>query len=139
MEDNRVHKNCKRLHDVKKFSNIKEMLLNTRKEYGDCDAFKYKTDKPGVFRTVSYNEYLDNVEALGTVLIDMGLKDKRIAVIGKNSYMWAVSYLAASIVGIVVPLDKELHTDDIINFLNESFIFNNGLSSCSLFSESGIL
>ena len=46
--------------------------------------------------------------------------NKRIAIIGKNSYKWCVSYLAASIVGIVVPIDKELHTDDVINFMNVS-------------------
>ncbi|MBO6243702.1 MAG: AMP-binding protein, partial [Clostridia bacterium] len=45
---------------------------------------------------------------------------KRIAVIGKNSYKWCVSYLAASIVGVVVPIDKELHKDDVINFMNVS-------------------
>ena len=121
MEDNRVHKNCKRLHDVKKFSNIKEMLLNTRKEYGDCDAFKYKTDKPGVFRTVSYNEYLDNVEALGTVLIDMGLKNKRIAVISENRCEWTTSYLATVTgVGIIVPLDKSLPEHEIESSIKRS-------------------
>lgn len=28
--------------------------------------------------------------------------------------------MAASIVGIVVPIDKELHSDDVINFMNVS-------------------
>ena len=28
--------------------------------------------------------------------------------------------MAATIVGIVVPIDKELHTDDVINFINVS-------------------
>lgn len=39
---------------------------------------------------------------------------------GKNSYHWAISYMAASIIGIVVPIDKELHSSDVINFLNVS-------------------
>ena len=43
--------------------------------------------------------------------------NQKICVIGKNSYKWAVSYIAASIVGIVVPIDKELHSDDVINFI----------------------
>ena len=47
-------------------------------------------------------------------------KDKKICVIGKNSYKWCVSYLAASIVGIVVPLDKELPANEIENLLNRS-------------------
>ena len=50
----------------------------------------------------------------------LGLKDKRICVIGKNSYKWAVSYLATAIIGVVVPLDKELNIDEIINFINVS-------------------
>ncbi len=29
-------------------------------------------------------------------------------------------YLVASIVGVVVPIDKELHTDDVANFMNVS-------------------
>ena len=58
--------------------------------------------------------------ALGTSLINLGLKDENIAVIGKNSYNWAVSYLAATIVGVVVPIDKELQSNDVINFLNVS-------------------
>lgn len=49
-----------------------------------------------------------------------GLRNKKVAVIGKNSYKWSVAYMASVIVGIVVPLDKELHIDDIINFLNVS-------------------
>lgn len=53
-------------------------------------------------------------------LCGLGLTGKAIGVIGKNSYSWVVSYLAASIIGIVVPIDKELHSDDIINFLNVS-------------------
>lgn len=121
MEDNREHKSCERLYDVKKFSNLKEMLANTRKEYGTCNAFKYKTDKPGVYRTITYNEYLDNIEALGTVLIDMGLKDKRIAVISENRYEWTLAYLATVTgVGIIVPLDKSLPEHEIENSIKRS-------------------
>lgn len=46
--------------------------------------------------------------------------NKKIAVMGKNSYHWAISYMAASIIGVVVPIDKELHNSDVINFLNVS-------------------
>ena len=121
MEDNRVHKNCERLHDVKKFENLKEMLKNTRKEYGERVAFKFKTDKPDVFREEKFNEYLDNIEALGTALIDIGLKDKRIAVISENRYEWTLGYLATVTgVGIVVPLDKSLPEIEIENSIKRS-------------------
>lgn len=53
-------------------------------------------------------------------MIDLGLLNTSIALIGKNSYSWILSYLASSIVGTVVPIDKELHVDDMINFINIS-------------------
>ncbi len=121
MEDNREHKSCERLHDVKKFENIKELLKNTRKEYGNEIAFKYKTETPGNFRTETYNEYLDDIEALGTALIDSGLKDKKIAVISENRYEWTLGYLATVTgVGIIVPLDKSLPPAEIENSIKRS-------------------
>ena len=68
----------------------------------------------------TYEEFKNDVVYLGTDLIKRGFLNKKIAVIRKNSYKWCVSYLAASIVGIVVPIDKELHSDDVINFMNVS-------------------
>ena len=121
MEDNRVHKNCERIHDVKKFENLKEMLKNTKKEYAERIAFKFKTDKPDVFREEKFSEYIDNIEALGTALIDIGLKDKRIAVISENRYEWTLGYLATVTgVGIVVPLDKSLPEVEIENSIKRS-------------------
>ena len=44
----------------------------------------------------------------------MGLKGKRIAVIGENRYEWEVAYLAICCgTGIVVPLDKALPANEI--------------------------
>ena len=68
----------------------------------------------------TFFDFEKDVEAFGTKLIEMGLKNKRIALMGKNSYHWAVSYLAATIVGVVVPIDKELAAQTVINFLNIS-------------------
>ncbi len=81
--------------------------------------FKIK-DSDGNIKSITYEQFKNDVVYLGTSLIENGFLNKRIAVIGKNSYKWCVSYLAASIVGIVVPIDKELHTDDVINFMNVS-------------------
>ena len=80
---------------------------------------KLKDEKGNIYNK-TYEELKQDVSVLGTRLIEKGLLNKRIAVIGKNSYKWAISYLAASIVGIVVPIDKELHADDVINFMNVS-------------------
>ncbi len=121
MEDIRIHKRSKILHEVDKISNLKEMLQNTRKKYGNENAFAFKTETPDVFRYVTYNDYLDEIDSFGTALIDMGLKGKRIAVISENRYDWMVSYLAVVCgVGIVSPLDKSLPEEELISSINRS-------------------
>ena len=56
----------------------------------------------------------EEVKKLGTAFLKLGLKGKRIAVIGKNRYEWALSYYAAVCgVGTVVPLDKGLPASEI--------------------------
>ena len=109
----------KKYHKCEEVTNFKEMLDRSATIFKTRTAFKLK-DKDGNIYSKTYEELRKEVQALGTSLIEKGLLNKRIAVIGKNSYSWAVSYLAASIVGIVVPIDKELHSDDVINFMNVS-------------------
>ena len=66
-------------------------------------------------------EFKNDVVHLGTSLIKQGFLNKRIAVIGKNSYKWCVSYLAATIVGIVVPIDKELQPGTKVKIIGGPF------------------
>ena len=64
---------------------------------------------------------MQEIDALGTALIQLGLKDKRIAIIAKNRYEWCISYLATmNGVGIVVPLDKSLPDNEIGDSLRRS-------------------
>ena len=52
------------------------------------------------------------------MLKKLNLKDEKIAVIGENSYRWYVTYMAVVCgVGIIVPLDKELPANEILNLL----------------------
>lgn len=106
-------------HKTEEVTNFKDMLYRSADIYRSRTAFKLKNNDGNVY-SIKYSEFKNDVVSLGTSLIKRGLINKRIAIIGKNSYKWCVSYLAASIVGIVVPIDKELHTDDIINFMNVS-------------------
>lgn len=59
----------------------------------------------------------------GTALIKLGLKGKRIGVIGENRYEWGLSYLAVTCgTGIIVPLDKALPENEIQNLVERSEI-----------------
>lgn len=109
----------KKYHKTEEVTNFKEMLYRSADIYRSRTAFKLKDEKGNIIN-INYEQFKNDIVSLGTSLIEKGFLNKRIAVIGKNSYPWCVSYLAASIVGIVVPIDKELHTDDVINFMNVS-------------------
>ena len=103
------------------YNNLKEMLQKTGELYGNRPAYIFKTDEPGKFREITHKEFRDEINSLGTKLIEMGLKDKRIAVISENRYEWAVAYLAVVTgTGIVVPLDKALPDNEIENLIIRS-------------------
>ena len=109
----------KKYHKTEEVTNFKDMLYRSADIYRSRTAFKVK-DENGNIVGITYEQFKNDIVSLGTSLMEKGFLNKRISVIGKNSYQWCVSYLAASIVGIVVPIDKELHTDDVINFMNVS-------------------
>ena len=98
---------------------LKDMLEKTVAKNAGKIAFRLK-DETGKIIKKTYLDFREDVKALATKLIDMGLKGKRIAVMGKNSYQWSVSYLAATFIGIVVPIDKEASLDNVKEFLNVS-------------------
>lgn len=98
---------------------LKDMLEKTANKNSTKTAFKVK-DNDGKIVNKTYIDFKNDVQNLSTKLIQMGLQNQIIAVIGKNSYSWAVSYLASTIIGIVVPIDKEALKENIKEFLNVS-------------------
>lgn len=109
--------------EATEFENIKEIIYNSAKKYGDNTAFviKHKTDKNVEYEDVSYKRLLEEINALGTKLFELGYKDKRIAIVGRNRYEWSITHLANLLGGIVsVPLDKELQVDELESCLIRS-------------------
>ena len=106
-----------KLREVPKFENIKEIIYNSVKLYSNNIAFKIKTkkeEKEVKYKEITYKEFLDDINALGTALLDLGFGDKRIAIIGKNSYEWALTYVTNLLGNIVsVPLDKGLQIGEL--------------------------
>ena len=103
----------KRIYDYLEIRDLKDMLNKTGKLYADRPAYKIKVEE-GKYQTYTHKEIRDMINDLGTALINLGLKGKRIAVIGENRYEWEIAYL--SIVcgtGIVVPLDKSLPANEL--------------------------
>lgn len=108
------------IYKVEKYKDIKDMLKKSGEKYGDRTAYFLKTEEKN-FKEITHKQFRDEINYLGTKLIDMGLKNKRIAVIGENCYEWGVSYLAVVTgTGIVVPLDKSLPENEIRSLIERS-------------------
>jgi len=109
-----------RFYKVRHIESLRDMVDQSNKLFGNKAAFTLK-NKEGKLYDVLYSEYYSDINALGTAFINLGLKDKRIAVISENRYDWCVTYMATvNGTGIIVPLDKELHEDEILNLLLRS-------------------
>lgn len=103
-----------------KIENLKEMLEKSGKLYGDKKAYKIKIDKEK-YITYTHAEIREKINALGTALINLGLKDKRIAVIGENRLEWELAYLAIVCgTGVVVPFDKSLPENELRDVIERS-------------------
>ena len=105
------------------FENIKDIIYNSAKKYKDNTAFilKHKKDEKIQYENITYKKLLEEVNSLGTKFFDLGYKDERIAIVGRNRYEWVISHLANLLGGIVsVPLDKELQIDELESSLKRS-------------------
>ena len=103
------------------FTDLKDMLEQTGKEYGENIAYILRTEEKDKFKTITHKEFRDEINELGTALVNMGLKDKRIAIISENRYEWELAYLAiATGTGVVVPLDKALPDNEIESLILRS-------------------
>ena len=108
-----------------KFSNLREMVESSGSKFADNVAFKIKL-KNG-YRDVTYKIMQEEVEALGRLLINKGYINKRIAVIGENSYNWMLVFLTVlSCGGTIVPLDRgllEYELDEQLSRANAEIVF----------------
>lgn len=118
------------LHSVRNIHNLKELLNSSYQLYPNHLAFKYKAADRSTIVTKTYTNLKQDVDALGTSLLHLGLKNKKIIVISNNRYEWCVSYLATvNGVGTIVPFDRLLPEEELINLVKKTN------PSCILFEE----
>ena len=112
------------IYKTRECNNIREILNNAFEKYPENVAFKLKEVNNGKteYKEIKYKEFQEEINALGTALINIGLKDKRIAIISKNRYEWVLSYAAIlNGTGIAVPLDKGLPENETKESLQRSY------------------
>ena len=108
------------LFDTHSIDSIQDMLLQSVREHGKRRAL---TDfNPTPIPEASYEELLQHVQALGTALFKLGIKERsHIALIGENRVQWGIAYLTAACYNLViVPVDKNLNKTEVLNIIHES-------------------
>ncbi|MBR5871045.1 MAG: AMP-binding protein [Clostridia bacterium] len=102
-------------------NSFRDLLDGITARYPDNTAFAWRdADAENGIASRTYAEAAEDIKNLATYLCAMGLEGRHIAVCGKNSYLWEISYLAVMCgCGVAVPLDKELCTDELAGLLAE--------------------
>ena len=107
--------------NLREIRDLKQMINESCSLFADRTAFLVKKYRGGEYLPLSYRMLKNDIDALGTKLMDMGLSGKNIAVIGSGCYEWMVSYLAVICgTGVIVPIDKELESSAIQNLIERA-------------------
>ncbi len=113
----------KKIFEAKEFKNMKEIIYESAKKHNERIAFviKHQENKNISYEDITYKQLLEDINRFGTSLYEMGLKGKRIAIIGRNRYEWVLAHFSNLLGGIVsVPLDKDLQYEELENSLIRS-------------------
>ena len=104
------------------YKTVKEIFLRSTEKFADRTFILEKFNSKEPFTEITYEQFKNDVIALGTALTKKyNLKDERIVIIGENTYHWYVSYMAAVCgAGIAVPVDKELPVNEIENVIKRA-------------------
>ena len=78
-------------YPVREVDTLKDIITSSAELFADKTAYLEKDKKAEKFMPVTYRQMKEDIDALGTGLIDMGLKGEKIAVIGETSVRWLLT------------------------------------------------
>ena len=104
------------------YKTVKEFFYRACELYADKACILEKPDKKIPYKTITYKEFGEDVNALGTALVKiLNQKDKRVVIVGETQYDWYLSYMAILCgVGIAVPVDRELPLNELENVIKRA-------------------
>ncbi|MBK7378987.1 MAG: AMP-binding protein [Ignavibacteriales bacterium] len=116
-------------YPVPQISSVQDMIIKSASKYGDKIALEDLN--PTLIPNLTYAQLLTNVLKFGRSLNSLGINERsHIAVISENRIQWALTYLTAMAFNmVIVPIDKNLPSNEILNIIHESeseaIIFSN--------------
>ena len=117
-----MKKSKRKLYEGEVLKDYRELVNRYKSRYANNVAFEYRHDVHDEKTIkVTYAEFANDIEALGSGLLTLNMENKRVAIIVPNRYEWCVSYLAVGTAGLtVVPLDKSLPDNEIESLIIRS-------------------
>ncbi len=97
--------------------NLREMVKESAELYSDKDLYVYKENKQEIH--YSYSQLKAECEQIGTALNELGIENQSVAVISETSAKLTATYIGTIVSGnVIVPLDREISPEQLVNFLN---------------------
>lgn len=107
------------LYSITSITTLKQLIYDVP-TIDESVAFVYTKGKKDTVK-VTYGQFRNDIEALGTYLYCCGIKNTHIGVIGENSYEWILTYFSTVLGGnVIVPIDKELSVTEVENVMISS-------------------
>lgn len=96
------------LYERESLHDLKSIIRRSAIANPDGEAFCYEEGGKDV--TITYKQFKEDIEALGTALYSLGLKGAfHIAILGENSYQWIVAAFAITNgSNVIVPIDRDM-------------------------------
>jgi len=109
-----------KLNNVPHINSIQDMILQSTKNFSAKLALEDLNDTP--INKVTFRELQENILRFGSALKELGIKERtHIAIIGENRVQWAIGFLTGLCFNyVMVPIDKNLITNEIMNIIHES-------------------
>ena len=103
------------LYETTVFRDFRVMVEQSAENFPDRPAISYKKNpRDKETQSVTYLQAKNDIRDLGTEQIALGLRDKKVAIVGGASCGWVYTYFSLMAVGsVTVPLDKEMPAPDL--------------------------
>ncbi len=101
------------MEEQQEIKNLNELVIASAKKYDEKILYRCEN--------ITYKNFCSKVQALKNALINMNLRNKKVAIISENRYEWEIAFLATiSAQNIVVPIDKTLPKNEIETIINRT-------------------
>lgn len=109
-----------KIHSVPQLTSLQQMVNHSAAVYSEKLALEDLADTP--IPRLTYGALQKQVLRFGSALRSIGIPERsHIALIGENRVQWALSYLTLAYFNyVIVPIDRNLHENEILNVIHES-------------------